>query len=108
VFRLFRRRDQIADISVGVGYESIANGALECVGNLLATRLLAKAKVEILAKGQQFVGFGIHPDTKAPYSWPEQSQFRGTSDEPGRQLLVKVQKRFKTHQRPFLSHLEVL
>jgi hypothetical protein len=31
----------------------------------------AKTKVEVLAKGQQFVGFGIHPDTKAPYSWPE-------------------------------------
>jgi putative DNA primase/helicase len=33
----------------------------------------AKAKVEILAQGQQFVGFGTHPDTKAPYSWPEKS-----------------------------------
>ena len=33
----------------------------------------AKAKVEILADGQQFVGFGIHPDTRAPYYWPEQS-----------------------------------
>jgi hypothetical protein len=28
----------------------------------------ARAKVEILAQGQQFVGFGIHPNTKAPYS----------------------------------------
>jgi hypothetical protein len=33
----------------------------------------AKAKVEILADGQQFVGFGIHPDTRAPYHWPERS-----------------------------------
>ena len=33
----------------------------------------ARAKVEILAQGQQFVGFGIHPDTKAPYSWPDKS-----------------------------------
>jgi hypothetical protein len=32
-----------------------------------------KARVEILAKGQQFVGFGIHPDTKAPYTWLDQS-----------------------------------
>lgn len=31
------------------------------------------ARVEILATGQQFVGFGIHPDTKAPYHWPESS-----------------------------------
>ena len=33
----------------------------------------AKAKVELLAQGQQFVAFGIHPDTKAPYAWPEKS-----------------------------------
>jgi hypothetical protein len=32
-----------------------------------------KARVEILAKGQQFVAFGIHPGTNAPYNWPEQS-----------------------------------
>jgi hypothetical protein len=32
-----------------------------------------KAKVEVLAKGQQFVAFGTHPGTMAPYSWPEQS-----------------------------------
>jgi hypothetical protein len=31
------------------------------------------ARVEVLATGQQFVGFGIHPDTKAPYFWPERS-----------------------------------
>jgi putative DNA primase/helicase len=33
----------------------------------------AKAMVEILAKGQQFVAFGIHPDTRQLYDWPEQS-----------------------------------
>lgn len=32
-----------------------------------------RAKVEILAQGQQFVAFGIHPDTRAPYRWPEKS-----------------------------------
>jgi Protein of unknown function (DUF3987)/Primase C terminal 2 (PriCT-2)/Bifunctional DNA primase/polymerase, N-terminal len=32
-----------------------------------------KAKVEILGAGQQFVAFGIHPDTHAPYRWPERS-----------------------------------
>ena len=31
------------------------------------------ARVEVLATGQQFVAFGIHPDTKAPYHWPEGS-----------------------------------
>jgi hypothetical protein len=33
----------------------------------------AKAQVEILADGQQFVADGIHPDTRAPYHWPDQS-----------------------------------
>jgi predicted P-loop ATPase len=28
-----------------------------------------KAQVEILAQGQQFVAFGVHPDTRQPYSW---------------------------------------
>lgn len=27
-------------------------------------------KVEVLARGQQFVAFGIHPDTGRPYDWP--------------------------------------
>jgi len=27
-------------------------------------------RVEILGAGQQFVCFGIHPDTKKPYTWP--------------------------------------
>lgn len=31
------------------------------------------ARVEVLATGQQFVGFGIHPGTKAPYHWPDRS-----------------------------------
>ena len=30
-------------------------------------------QLEVLAKGQQFVAFGIHPDTRLPYSWPEES-----------------------------------
>jgi AAA domain/Bifunctional DNA primase/polymerase, N-terminal len=33
----------------------------------------AWAKVEILANGQQFVAYGIHPDTRQLYHWPEQS-----------------------------------
>lgn len=32
-----------------------------------------KCKVEILAGGQQFVAFGIHPSTREPYRWPEKS-----------------------------------
>jgi hypothetical protein len=32
-----------------------------------------KCKVEILAEGEQFVAYGIHPDTRAPYHWPDKS-----------------------------------
>lgn len=28
-----------------------------------------KHRVEVLGTGQQFVGYGVHPDTKKPYSW---------------------------------------
>jgi putative DNA primase/helicase len=48
----------------------------------------SKAKVEILAEGQQFVGFGIHPDTRAPYYWPDKSPLDiAASDVP----LVKLE-----------------
>ncbi|MFE1601590.1 PriCT-2 domain-containing protein [Methylobacterium sp. ID0610] len=30
-------------------------------------------KVEVLGRGQQFVGFGIHPETQRPYEWPDAS-----------------------------------
>ena len=30
-----------------------------------------KLQVEILGEGQQVVAYGIHPDTRQPYSWPE-------------------------------------
>ncbi len=30
-------------------------------------------RVEVLATGQQFIGFGIHPDTRAEYRWPDRS-----------------------------------
>jgi putative DNA primase/helicase len=33
----------------------------------------AHAKVEVLANGQQFVAFGIHPDTRQLYQWPDKS-----------------------------------
>jgi putative DNA primase/helicase len=32
-----------------------------------------KAKVEILAEGQQFVAFGLHPETQAPYRWGDRN-----------------------------------
>jgi putative DNA primase/helicase len=29
------------------------------------------SKVEVLADGQQFVAYAIHPDTRKPYTWPD-------------------------------------
>lgn len=29
--------------------------------------------LEILARGRQFIAFGIHPDTRKPYTWPRRS-----------------------------------
>ena len=29
-----------------------------------------KAQLEVLGAGQQFLAYGIHPDTKKPYTWP--------------------------------------
>jgi hypothetical protein len=43
-----------------------------------------KLQVEVLGKGQQFVAFGIHPDTKAPYRWESASPL----DVPMRDLPV--------------------
>jgi putative DNA primase/helicase len=32
-----------------------------------------KVQIEALGKGNHFVSFGTHPDTKLPYTWPHQS-----------------------------------
>ncbi|KAA2237078.1 PriCT-2 domain-containing protein [Salinarimonas soli] len=40
-----------------------------------------RARVEILATGQQFVAFGVHPETHAPYQWTEASPVDVPFDE---------------------------
>ena len=44
------------------------------------------AKVELLGIGQQFVAFGIHPDTHAPYRWLGETDF----DEAATPLIVPL------------------
>jgi len=34
---------------------------------------LSYQPIEVLATGQQFVAYGVHPDTGLPYSWPEEN-----------------------------------
>ena len=50
-----------------------AKGAMLCFCNKTPIKKLTiagqGAKVEILGEGQQFIGFGIHPDTHTSYEW---------------------------------------
>lgn len=36
-------------------------------------------KIEVLGQGQQFVAYGIHPDTKKPYTWTSLDEPLGTN-----------------------------
>lgn len=49
----------------------------EPLGKIQTSELLLSdnvvARVEVLASGQQFVAFGIHPETQADYVWPDRS-----------------------------------
>jgi hypothetical protein len=40
-----------------------------------------KGKVEVLGRGQQFVAFGVHPDTKRPYAWGDVTPDDTSPDE---------------------------
>ena len=58
-----------------------AKGAMLCYRNETSVKKITisarhpaqPGKVEILGTGQQFVAYGIHPDTGKPYSWPNAS-----------------------------------
>lgn len=56
--------------------------------------------VEILAKGQQFVAYGIHPGTKREYSWP----VTHLADTPKQDLPVITNEQAKA----FVAHFEHL
>lgn len=53
-------------------------------------------KIEAIGAGNQFVAFGIHPDVKRPYSWPEKSIL----DIPAKDLplLPDVQEIFSRYE----------
>jgi hypothetical protein len=40
-----------------------------------------EAQIEILGEGQQFVAYGIHPDTHKDYHWPDQSPLDIRADD---------------------------
>ena len=58
------------------------------------------AQVEILGQGQQFVAFGIHPDTNQPYEWTDISPL----DVPAGELPLVDEEQIET----FLAAVEEL
>lgn len=57
-------------------------------------------RVEILGHGQQFVAYGIHPDTQRPYEWPGESLIDLPFDDLplltpdiGRQIVAEFERR---------------
>lgn len=62
-----------------------------------------KCQIEVLARGQQFVAFGTHPDTRQPYTWPQKRP-----DEVGLDDLPAVTKeQVATMLLAFEAHVEM-
>jgi RecA-family ATPase len=58
-------------------------------------------KVEILAEGQQFVAFGIHPDTRQPYRWGDQTPLNTPFAELPL-VTLEALERFKVEAEKFI------
>jgi len=50
-------------------FTKVASSAWSKAGELDTKGRPVRHRVEILGRGQQFVAFGIHPDTRQPYAW---------------------------------------
>jgi P4 family phage/plasmid primase-like protien len=50
-------------------FPKISTGEFDLPSNPIIDGKRKPSKVEILADGQQFVAFAVHPDTHGPYSW---------------------------------------
>lgn len=59
----FPKAGYLCRISAPIKYMRVEFGVLDAKGRL-------RDRVEILSDGRQFVAHGIHPKTKAPYTWP--------------------------------------
>ena len=55
-------------------------------------------RIEILGKGQQFVAFGTHPDTKKPYHWPVKSLLDAKANQLPLTTLEKLKEFIATFE----------
>ena len=64
-------RDRLGDTLTRVGLwpKRLLPYRTEAPSSKITVGTLEGAKVELLGLGQQFVAFGIHPDTGQPYRW---------------------------------------
>lgn len=78
----------LTDSAAAIAVDRLAR---ECLGDTQAVRIgrapkrllvyrtvapfkgIRSSPIEVLAQGQQFVAYAIHPDTRRPYEWPEDS-----------------------------------
>lgn len=59
----FPKAGYLCRVTAPIKYMRVEFGELDAKGRL-------RDRVEILSDGRQFVAHGIHPKTKAPYTWP--------------------------------------
>jgi putative DNA primase/helicase len=62
-------------------YRAARTGSQRKMQTAVYKRGELKGKVEVLAKGQQFVAYAIHPDTKQPYEWRGGDPLTVSADE---------------------------
>jgi hypothetical protein len=63
------------------------------------------AAVELLGAGQQFAAFGIHPDTRRPYKWPD-GDLRNSAIEDLPEITPEAARAFMAEAATLLPHRE--
>lgn len=68
---------------------------------------IRSSPIEVLVRGQQFLAYGVHPDTGRPYEWPEESlvevplaRLPGILEEQARAFIDEAMALVPEHLRP--------